>query len=169
MLTLSSSSCQLDCIVGTMNKRLLPSYLVNLISQSAVTLLGFHNWTRQIFLDSWLRDSLASTHTDLIYFARQEEPSYFCFSPFQYRPLGKDLPNLLSTCKCLAGGYPGGKKQKIWKVTHDGRDLSQLKDVTIQISCSFCRKRWSLREPGLPGVLHKCGGLYGAEIPYFLD
>lgn len=159
----------LHCVVGTMNKRLLPAYLVNLVSQSSVTLLGFTTWSGQLLLDTWLRDSLASTHTDLIYFTQKKEPSLFCFSPFQSRPLGKDLPSLLSSCDCSDGPAPGGTRQKIWRVTHNGHDLSQLKDVVVQASCSFCRRQWILQERNLPGVLHKIAGLYAAEIPYFLE
>lgn len=161
------SAGSLHSVVGTMNKRLLPAYMVNLISNSAVELLGFHAWSSRMVLDTWLRDSLACTHTDLIFFSRQQEPTLFCFSPFQTRPLGKDLPSLLMNCDCgVDGSGKGGRK--IWEVKHTGHHGSKLKEVVVTARCSYCRRRWQLQEPELPGILVKIGGLYAAEVPYFL-
>lgn len=149
-----------------MNKRLLIAYLVNLVANSAVELLGYHTWTSRMVLDNWLRDSLACTHTDLIFFTRKAEPTRFCFSPFQTRPLGKDLPSLFASCDCGAVG--SGRGRKIWDVRHDGHHGKKLKDVLVTVRCSFCGRRWTLQEPQLPGILVKIGGLYAAEVPYFL-
>lgn len=152
-----------------MNKRLVPAYLVGLISKSAVELLGFGEWTTRMVLDNWLRDSPASTHTDLIFFGRQQEPMLFCFSPFQTRPLGKNLPSLLNTCDCKESGRRKESRQKIWRVTHTGHLDRRLDEVEVTVRCSLCGREWKLRERGLPGVLVKIGGLYAAEVPYFLE
>lgn len=146
--------------------------MVNLIAQSSITLLGYDSWNDLSVLDMWLRDSLASTHTDLIFFIRDNPPRLFRFSPFQSRPLSKELPSLLSICKCTGSGDATShkqRKQKIWKVTHTGKHKSLLKNVVVTASCSACQQTWYLKKPDLPGILRKVGGLFAADIPYFLE
>jgi hypothetical protein len=159
-------------VVGAMNKRFSPAYMANMIAQSVTSLLGFGSWSAAGLLDTWLRDSLACTHTDLIYFSKGEIPRMFCFSPFQTRPLGKELPSLLTSCDCKgapAGDGPPSSRQKIWKVTHTGKHKSSLENILVKASCSICRRQYKLQAPYLKGTLHKYGGLYAAEVPYFLD
>ncbi|KAG8734299.1 hypothetical protein FRC10_011774 [Ceratobasidium sp. 414] len=171
-------SGMLRCLVGFTNKRLLPCYLVNVITQVSIVLLGFTEWNDTYLMDTWLRDTFACTHSDVIRFATRQEPTLFCFSPFQTRPLGKELPNLLRTCPCKkpASADPGKRSRKIWKVTHDdvGKKSGKngkptlLKDVVIKATCSYCNAWWKMRQSDLPGTLHRCGGLYCAKIPYFM-
>ncbi|KAG8721218.1 hypothetical protein FRC08_014951 [Ceratobasidium sp. 394] len=136
-------------------------------------------WDDTYLMDTWLRDSFACTHSDLIRFAAGHEPALFCFSPFQSRPLGKELPNLLTTCPCQKprSPSPGKHSRKFWKVTHEdlgkksrGRDGEPplLKNIVIKAACSYCGEWWKMQQSDLPGTLHRYGGLYGAKVPYFL-
>ena len=162
----------LHSLVGTKNMRLSPAYMVNLIAQTSITMMGYSTWGAMEMLDSWLRDSVASTHTDLVFFSRGEIPQLFHFSPFQSRPLGKDLPSILSSCNCTGSGQktPHERRlRKIWKVAHNATSGSLLKGVVLVASCSVCGKTWYFQKADLPGVLLKVSGLYAAKIPYFLE
>lgn len=162
---------RLHSLVGTMNRRLCAAYLINFVAQSVVPLLGFTTWNADKVLDAWLRDSAACTHTDLIYFGRNEKARVLYFSPFQTRPLGKNLPNLFDSCQCRDHNVesPNRGKKKVWKVLHNGVHNRKLSEIVITISCSLCKTKWSLHQPNLPGKLHKVAGLFAAEVPYFYD
>lgn len=165
-----SGSNSFDSIVGTMNERLSPAYMVDLAIQTSVSLLGFTSWNGPSLLDMWLRDALACTHTDLIHFARGKPPMLFCFSPFESRPLGKALPNLLMSCKCgtpIAEGATSRRRQKVWQVRKTGKNGTPLSKVVVTAICTACEQTWKMSEPGLAGRLVKASGLYAAEVPYF--
>lgn len=122
-------------------------------------------------LESWLTDG-ACNHSDLIYFPKQGTVEMWCFSPFQTRPLGKELPSLLQTCTCPNPRPPKDTKsaegsRRIWRVVHNGKDRSALKDVEVLALCSACGQTWKLPTEHLDGQLRKLGGLFAAVVPYF--
>jgi hypothetical protein len=146
--------------------------MLNLVAKASVELLGYRSWTNSGLLDMWLRDGLAAPHTDIICMTRRESPAMWLFSPFQTRPLGKELPSLLMMCTCPQLPRAGGEHrphhiQKIWKVTHDGHHGKLLRDTHVRASCSICKQVWKLPTDHLHGKLHCVGGLYAAIVPYF--
>ncbi|KAG9128201.1 hypothetical protein FRC07_003132 [Ceratobasidium sp. 392] len=155
-------------VIGTLNLRMSPAYLADLLAQTAVSCLGFATWDSQHLVDCWLRDTLAATHTDLICFTRGEKPITLHFSPFEERPLGIPLPPLLNTCPCKPPRDSDvvGKK-KVWKVSHTGSHRQALSEIIVIAECSLCEKPWYMRKPDLQGVLYMCGGLYASIMPYF--
>lgn len=149
-------------VVGTLNRRLSPAYMVDLLCQVAVDLLGYSTWKWELLIDLWLRNTLANGHTDLIYFERHNRPRAFLFSPFQTRPLGIPLPPILNACPCRPGSEE--KKRKVWKVQHTGVARKEIGKVVIRVECSVCEKVWHLQKPRLNGLLWTCGGLYASIL-----
>lgn len=140
--------------------------MVDLLCQAVVDLLGYSTWKWELLVDLWLRNTLANGHTDLIYFARREEPRAFFFSPFQTRPLGIPLPSVLSACPCRPEGQQN--RRKVWQVQHTGYHEKDLGGIVVTVKCSGCKSIWHLSKPSLNGRLWKCGGLYASVVKCFL-
>lgn len=147
--------------------------MMNLLAKASIELLGYRTWSNVGLLDVWLRDSLAPSHTDIICMTKREAPVMWLFSPFQTRPLGKELPNLLMTCTCPQIFHTGQRVtpvrhvQKVWKVTHNGHHGKPLRETSVRAACSLCKQVWILPTDHLSGTLHCAGGLYAAIVPYF--
>ncbi|KAG8752788.1 hypothetical protein FRC11_008027, partial [Ceratobasidium sp. 423] len=129
----------IDAIVGCMNKKLTPAFLIPLIGKLTMSIAGEEPCSQDI-LDCWLSDGVVCNHTDLIYLERGIPATLWLFSPFGSRPLGKELPHLLVSCTCKRGRtLEGGNSQqnrKIWKVSHDAKHGRLLKDITVKATCS---------------------------------
>ncbi|KAG9121683.1 hypothetical protein FRC07_002271 [Ceratobasidium sp. 392] len=159
----------LNGLLGTLNKTLIPCYFINMLSQLSIVSLGYKQWSDKLLMDTWMRDPLASTHSDLLRFAPLIEPAMFLFSPFQTRPLGIELPNILEHCQCVGprANKPKPTTRKFWKVSHDGRGKETVSEITVTYKCSLCGDWWKSKQENLPGTLHQFGGLYCAAIPFF--
>ncbi|KAG8682026.1 hypothetical protein FRC09_017068, partial [Ceratobasidium sp. 395] len=88
--------------------------------------------------------------------ARLERPSMWLFSPFESRPLGKELPHLLTVCSCrpdsrVGAGLNARRSRKVWIVDHLAKPDMQLRDVKIKVRCSACNQRWVLETDNLEG------------------
>jgi hypothetical protein len=160
-------------MVGCLSTKLATAYMVNLVAKSTVETAGYDAWTAAGLLELWLSDSMSCTHTGLICLEKEVEPIMWLFSPFQTRPLGKELPSLLTTCTCPLLRTQQGEQQelrrsrKVWTVTHTGRDGMPLREVRVTASCSICKQGWRLGAEGLAGQLVRSRGLYAAVVPYF--
>jgi hypothetical protein len=147
--------------------------MIDLVSKASIDLLGYDAWSPRGLLELWLRHDLASTHTDLICISREEDPELWLFSPFQTRPLGKELPSILMTCSCSSLDKPGSRRtgnsqtRTIWKVTHNSKHGKALRDIAVKAACSTCKQTWILPTADLVGKLHHTAGLYAAIVPYF--
>ncbi|CAE6361975.1 unnamed protein product [Rhizoctonia solani] len=157
-----------DSIVGMLNERLNPCYLASFVAKVSTQLLGYDHWDQQSVMDVWLRDTLACTHTDLVYFGKEEKAQIFLFSPMQSRPLGRELPSIHMTCKCVPGN-DNRSRRKTWIVKHRSFQGMDLNHIDINIRCSQCRSSYDLRASDHQGTLVKIGGLYAALVPYFLS
>ncbi|EUC59167.1 hypothetical protein RSOL_299290, partial [Rhizoctonia solani AG-3 Rhs1AP] len=88
----NNSPSQLDSIVGCLNRRMSPGYIVNLISKLSTRLVEQDDWAREVMFETWLTDSIARTHSDLLHLAPGRSAEMWLYAPFQSRPLGKPLP-----------------------------------------------------------------------------
>ncbi|KAG8714818.1 hypothetical protein FRC08_011407 [Ceratobasidium sp. 394] len=162
-----------NTLVGCLNQKLAPAYLVNFIAKASMSQVGVDEPTGEEILECWLSDGLVCNHTDLIFMAKGLPPCMWIFAPFDSRPLGKELPNLLGACSCQREGAPGGddrpRRRKVWIVSHDGsaRHGKPLRDVQVKARCSRCSQAWVMPVESLNGHLHVHGGLYAAVVPYF--
>ncbi|KAG8725125.1 hypothetical protein FRC09_008137 [Ceratobasidium sp. 395] len=166
------SSGLVDVFVGTMSQQTLPAFLVDLIAQSVVSLLGHDQWSYIRLLDMWLRDALAAPHTDLIYMEKGQPSRVFSFAPFRFRPLGMRLPSVLTSCSCAdlpTDVTQKAKSQKRWKVKHNGKSGDELKDITLWVSCSRCGQTWTLGRDDMIGHLRHAAGQYAADAPYAVN
>ncbi|KAG8732513.1 hypothetical protein FRC11_013076 [Ceratobasidium sp. 423] len=147
--------------------------LKNWVDTASIVLFGFRQWTFEGFFELWLQDEFAPTHTDVIYFERNAEVSLILFSPFQTRPLGRELPNVLMTCTCPGLderlGQPGRRIKKTWKVTHNAKNKMDVNTIRVDATCTVCRQRWTLPTAGLRGKILKVSGLYAVVVPYFVS
>jgi hypothetical protein len=155
-------------MVGMLNQRLAPCYLASFLPKVATQLLGYSHWDQRMVLDVWIRDTLACTHTDMIYFGKQEAPQVFFFSPMNTRPLGRELPSIHMVCKCRPDEKSRSNKKK-WIVKHRGHEKMALNTIFIHIKCSQCGKGHGLTAKDHEGVLVKVGGLFAAVVPVFLS
>jgi hypothetical protein len=147
--------------------------MITMVTKASVQLIGYEGWSINKLMDLWLRDDLAVTHSDLICFSRDEAPVMWLFSPFQSRPLGKELPSVLMTCTCPSlekpntSRLPAERVRKLWKVTHNAKPGKPLREVEVKASCTVCKQVWKLPTEALHGELRYVGGLYAAIVPYF--
>ncbi|KAG8729087.1 hypothetical protein FRC12_021262 [Ceratobasidium sp. 428] len=160
-----------DMLIGCLNPKLDPAFLINFIARATTMTAGKGQSRRFDLLKCWLSDGVACPHTDLLYMARFELPSMWLFSPFESRPLGKELPNLLTVCLCRPS-QPGANQttsctRKVWIIDHWAKRDMQLRDVKIKARCSACKQQWILETDDLDGVLYQFGGLWAAIVPYF--
>jgi hypothetical protein len=162
-----------ETIVGCFNEKLSPAYMLTMVSKASVQLIGYEGWSITKLLDLWLRDDLAVTHSDLICFSKDAGPVTWLFSPFQSRPLGKELPNILMTCTCPtldksnSSHMPSEHVRKVWKVTHNAKPGKLLREIEVKASCSVCKQLWKLPTETLHSELRHVSGLYAAIVPYF--
>ncbi|CAE6494119.1 unnamed protein product [Rhizoctonia solani] len=140
----------LDSIVGCLNRRMSPGFMVNMISKLSTHLLEQDEWAWEVMFETWLTDSIARTHSDLLCLAPGRSAEMWLYAPFQSRPLGKPLPDLLQVCNCpkLVGDSSnisaGAIPRKQWKVTHEGKAGRSIRD------------------------LKNMGGQYGVRVLYFV-
>ncbi|KAG8722665.1 hypothetical protein FRC08_014410 [Ceratobasidium sp. 394] len=162
-----------DSLLGCMNTRLSPAFMVNLLARLSIKLVGQKEWAGPTTFQTWMRDSVACSHSDLLWLAPGAQPELWLYAPFQSRPLGKPLPNLLSVCSCP--DYPRQldhkpatqRPRKIWKVTHNGKPGDKLSDIKVKVQCRLCRQLWVLPTEHLVGRLRQVDGVYGVIVPYF--
>ncbi|KAG8795541.1 hypothetical protein FRC12_012980 [Ceratobasidium sp. 428] len=158
-------------LVGCLNKKLSPAYLANLMVMFSWNLAGQPGDAKKTLHHTWMKESIACSHTDLLYMAPGKAPEMWLYAPFQSRPLGKPLPNVFSVCPCSKSTDPADDttvaRRKIWKVEHKGRPGSKLGDVKVRAICQGCKQAWPLAYEALQGTLVKIAGVYGAVVPYF--
>ncbi|QRV85102.1 helicase domain-containing protein [Ceratobasidium sp. AG-Ba] len=160
-------------LLAAMNTKLSPAYLVPLTVTYSTMLIRSGNQCAESMFRLWLADSLAPAHTDIFCWSRERVPELWVYAPFQSRPLGKPLPDILSTCTCP--GLPDGPprvlrngSRKSWEVDHNGSDGCQLRDVIVKATCTVCRQMWPLHSEHMTGTLRKYKGVYAAVVPYFV-
>ncbi|KAG9103187.1 hypothetical protein FRC06_011844 [Ceratobasidium sp. 370] len=78
-----------NVLVGCLNKKLTPAFMINLVTGLTTSLVGTDESPGEEMLNCWLNDGMACSHTDLIYMAKGLPPSMWLFSPFKSRPLGE--------------------------------------------------------------------------------
>jgi hypothetical protein len=155
-----------------MNTKLCVGYVVNLVARLSTKLVDPDPHAAETIFRTWLTDSVAASHTDLVCLARGSEPVLWIFAPFQSRPLGKPLPSIITTCSCP--GVPQGERlhlrrqnsRKAWEVDHNGADGMLLRDVVLKATCTLCRQVWPLPSEHMAGTLRKYGGMFSAVVPY---
>ncbi|KAG8716467.1 hypothetical protein FRC08_009474 [Ceratobasidium sp. 394] len=162
----------LDTLIGCLNPKLAPAFMINMVARITTGVAGFGESGRYIILDSWLSDGVACNHSDLIYMAARERPLVWLFSPFNSRPLGKELPHLLSVCSCQSSRGPDSEQtprraRKVWIVSHKESADRKLRNVQLKARCSVCNQAWILPTEHMDGCLYTHGGLYAALVPYF--
>ncbi|QRV80756.1 Hydrocephalus-inducing protein [Ceratobasidium sp. AG-Ba] len=164
---------RLESLLCAMNTRLSPAYMVTLIAKISTTLVDPDPDASETLFRLWISDTLAASHTNVLYLAREAEPTMWLYAPFQSRPLGKALPNIMSACSCPGlspGEYRLRRRQgsrKTWDVNHNGRDGQLLQDVVVYAMCSICGQSWPLLSDYFSGRLRKYAGVFAAVVPYF--
>ncbi|KAG9099553.1 hypothetical protein FRC06_005156 [Ceratobasidium sp. 370] len=163
----------LDTLLMTMNIKLCLVYMLNLLARLSTRMVDADPHAAETMFQTWLSDSLAPSHTDILCLSRRSEPMLWQYAPFQSRPLGKPLPSIMSMCTCP--GVPVGEyrqlrrlgSRKAWEVDHNGRDGSALRDVAVKATCTLCRQMWPLPSEHMAGTLRKHLGIYATVVPYF--
>jgi hypothetical protein len=156
-----------------MNTKLSVAYLVNLIVRLSTQIVDPDPCVAERMFQMWLTDSIAASHTNILCLSRGSEPMLWLYAPFQTRPLGKPLPNIMTTCSCpgLAGDELKTLRRlnsrKAWEVDHNGVDGVALRDVVVKATCTVCRQVWPLLLEHLAGTLRKHSGTFAALMPYF--
>ncbi|KAF8595563.1 hypothetical protein BDV93DRAFT_514897 [Ceratobasidium sp. AG-I] len=161
-----------DTLTGCLNLKLAPGFMLSLVARMSIALMAESQWEVNHMFTCWLSDGIACNHSDLIVMVKNQPPVMWLFSPFDSRPLGKELPGLLSVCSCpqldtWVNGQERRKRRKVWLVKHDAADGKLLKDVEVRAMCSVCLQTWVLPTDHLQGELRKACGLYAAVVPYF--
>jgi hypothetical protein len=163
----------LDLLLSFFNIKLAPAFVAGMIARITTCLAGREaRWTRPIIVNTWLTDGVACGHSDVLYMARYTPPHMWLFSPFDSRPLGRELPHLLTVCKCKAKeGLPEDinprRTRKVWIISHNGTTGTALSELELNARCSLCNQKWKLPTDHLKGFLYQYGGLYAAVVPYF--
>jgi hypothetical protein len=166
------SDGMLDSLVGCLNKKFSPAFMVNVFAKWSKALVNETGEACKAMHHIWMRDTIACSHSDLLCLARGRRPELWLYAPFQSRPLGKPLPSLLSVCPCSPASNEQAqaaniRRRKIWKVEHNGNPGSKLRNVKVKAICQACRQAWPLPQESLAGSLMKINGVYGAVVPYF--
>ncbi|CUA73439.1 helicase domain-containing protein [Rhizoctonia solani] len=158
-----------DTIIGCLNEKFTPAFFVcflgKLTTDTADDLVSAKD-----ALECWLSDDIAVSHTDLVFLEKFAPPAMWLFSPFNSRPLGKELPHLLAACKCKreqeARGRQEAKDRKVWKVSHNAAHGACLNEVEVKISCSLSNHRlFTLIEMLPEAVGHLAAVLNPSERP----
>jgi hypothetical protein len=160
-------------LLGTMNTKLSVAYMVNLMARLSTRTVDPDPCATETMFQMWLTDSVAASHTDILCLARGSAPMLWLYAPFQSRPLGKPLPNIMAACSCP--GVPDVEpkalrrlnSRKAWEVDHNGADGVELCDVVVKATCTVCRQLWPLPSEHLAGTLRKYAGSFAALVPYF--
>ncbi|KDN43800.1 hypothetical protein RSAG8_05793, partial [Rhizoctonia solani AG-8 WAC10335] len=141
-------------VIGCLNEKLTPAFLVCFLGKLTTSMADDVVSAGEV-VECWLSDDIAVSHTDLIYLEKLSPPLMWLFSPFDSRPLGKELPHLLSVCKCKReqqeGGHQQQKDRKVWRVSHNAAHGVPLNEVQVKVSCSLCRQMWVLPSEHLTG------------------
>ncbi|GAB1528453.1 hypothetical protein RhiTH_011647 [Rhizoctonia solani] len=153
-------------LVACLNKKLSPVYMFNWLNKATKALAEEPDEVQRTLRLSWLRDSIAPSHSDLLFMSNGHAAEMWLYAPFQSRPLGRPLPSLLSVCPCSSEGK-NQRRKKIWKVDHNGKSGKQLCDVEVKAICRACRQKWPLPQEDMKGILVKVNGVYAAIVPYF--
>ncbi|QRV74571.1 Hydrocephalus-inducing protein [Ceratobasidium sp. AG-Ba] len=168
------SEQRFDYMLGCYNTRLAPAFVVNLAAKLSTTVMDslLHGGVEAF--RAWVTDSLAFSHSDLIFLAPNIKPELWFYAPMQSRPLGKPLPDLLAVCSCPNGPLEGRSvrrgSRKVWDVRYEGAvDRAKLRDVRVNARCSVCRQQWPLPSEHLSGVLRQYMSSYVAVVPYFFE
>lgn len=161
-----------DVLAGCLNLKLAPGFMLNMVARMTVSLIASAQWEVDEMFACWLRDGAACNHSDLIVLVKNQPPSMWLFSPFNSRPLGKELPSLLNVCSCPQLGTWAQadlrqRRRKVWIVKHTASEKKSLRDVEVRAQCSRCLQTWILPTEHLTGQLKKVSGLYAAVVPYF--
>jgi hypothetical protein len=165
-----------DSILGCMNTRLAPAYMVNVLGKWVAKLSEMVPKPGDAMFRAWVTDSIAVGHSDMVYLSREAEPELWLYAPMQSRPLGKSLPSILATCSCP--GFSAGETsqrrraggRKTWDVRHtNGKDGTLLREVSVTASCLICKQSWPLPSEHMVGVLRKHYGVFSAIVPYFSE
>ncbi|KAF8597009.1 hypothetical protein BDV93DRAFT_513684 [Ceratobasidium sp. AG-I] len=161
-----------DSLLGCMNLKLAPAFMLNLVTKMTTKLAKVDQWAEEKMLECWLTDGIACNHTDMLLLTKRSPPVMWLFAPFESRPLGKELPSLLSVCSCpqlsTSRTDPAeGWNRKVWRVTHDWKKGKPLNEVIVKASCSVCGQMWLLPSEHLAGSLRRVDGLFAAVVPYF--
>ncbi|CAE6540621.1 unnamed protein product [Rhizoctonia solani] len=174
MQTWINSMGTFDSITGCLNHKMSPGFMVNMMASMSTRLVEKADWASETMFEVWLTDSIARAHSDLLYLAPSRPAEMWLYAPFQSRPLGKPLPDLLQVCHCpkLEGSSASsdatvGRKQ--WKVTHEGKGGQPISQIKVRAACSRCKQHWQLPSADMVGDLKNIGGQYGVRIPYFIS
>ncbi|KDN33546.1 hypothetical protein RSAG8_13360, partial [Rhizoctonia solani AG-8 WAC10335] len=90
-----------DTVMGCLNEKLTPAFLVCFLGK-LTTNMADDIISPEDAVECWLSDDIAVSHTDLIYLQKMSPPMMWLFSPFNSRPLGKELPHLLTALRIAA-------------------------------------------------------------------
>ncbi|QRW22512.1 helicase domain-containing protein [Rhizoctonia solani] len=159
----------INSIIGCLNEKLSPAFLLSFIGKLTTVSADDRVYSEDA-MNSWMSSNIAVSHTDLIYLQRLSPPVMWLFSPFDTRPLGKELPHILTACKCRREEMvtaQGKQTAKVWKVSHNATIGMPLSDVRVKVSCSICRQMWVLPSEHLKGKVYSHAGLYCSVVPYF--
>ncbi|KAG8736717.1 hypothetical protein FRC10_009026 [Ceratobasidium sp. 414] len=162
-----------DTLLAAMNIKLCAVYMLNLLARLSTRMVDPDPNATETMFQTWLTDSLAPSHTDILCLARGSAPTLWLYAPFQSRPLGKPLPSIMSMCTCP--GVPAGEhkrlrrlnSRKAWEVDHNGADGAALRNVVVKATCTVCRQVWRLPSEHMAGTLRKYSGTFAAMVPYF--
>ncbi|CUA72954.1 alpha-mannosidase [Rhizoctonia solani] len=174
MQTWINSMGTLDSITGCLNRKMSPGFMVNMMASMSTRLVEKSDWAWETMFEVWLTDSIARTHSDLLYLAPSRPAEMWLYAPFQSRPLGKPLPDLLQVCHCSklegsSASSDGTVGRKQWKVTHEGKGGQPISQIKVKAACSRCKQHWQLPSADMVGDLKNMGGQYGVRIPYFIS
>jgi hypothetical protein len=123
-------------------------------------------------INTWLSDGVACGHSDLLYLAKYERPLMWSFSPFESRPLGRQLPHILRVCACQqrdekSSHVPPRRARKVWITSVTKGEDDRLCNMKLKVRCSVCNRAWYPNTQHMDGYLYQYAGLYATIVPYF--
>ncbi|CAE6434934.1 unnamed protein product [Rhizoctonia solani] len=127
----------LDSLLSFFNIKLAPAFVAGMIARMTTGLARRGvTWARSTHINTWLTDSVACGHSDILYMDRFNPPHMWLFSPFDSRPLGKELPHLMEMCKCTQQKEPSEderrrRTRKVWMVSHNGKTGTALREIEL--------------------------------------
>ncbi|KAG9095517.1 hypothetical protein FRC06_009708 [Ceratobasidium sp. 370] len=85
-----NNSGTFNALIGCLNKKLAPAFIINLIARVTTSLVGIDESPGEEVLNCWLSDSLACSHTDLIYVAKGHVHCKQCWDRWMDRQFGPE-------------------------------------------------------------------------------
>ncbi|EUC54287.1 hypothetical protein RSOL_036300, partial [Rhizoctonia solani AG-3 Rhs1AP] len=159
-----------NTVMGCLNEKFTPAFLVCFLGKLTTSTANDKLLSEDV-IDSWLSDDIAVSHTDLICLEKWSPPVMWLFSPFNSRPLGKELPHILTACQCKrmqrTSNQQQQKNRKVWMTSHNAAHGMHLNKVQVKVTCSLCRQMWILPSEHLTGVVYTHAGLYSSIVPFF--